>query len=98
MTEYEFEKCLDRRYLVKTLIRLLKIDCTVPLGPQTLMEPDDPKLVHYVQNVIRPKLQRIGVHEIYDMPKNQIVAKMGTGEKDRSLLIMATPPSSTTTG
>ncbi len=92
MANYDFEKYIDRDYLVDTLVRLLKEDCIVPLGTDTLVEPDYPKLVHYVQDVIRPELVKLGVHEIYDMPKNQIVAKLGTGEKDKSLLIMAYTP------
>ncbi len=92
MVGYEFEKYIDRRYLVDTLVKLLKVDCSVTLGPQTLMEPDDPKLVHYVQHVIRPELQRIGVHNVIDMPKNQIVVKLGSGEKDDRLLIMMYTP------
>lgn len=92
MVEYEFEKYLDRKYLVDTLVRLLHVDCSVPLGPETLMKPDDPKLVHYVQRVIRPELQRVGVHDIIDVPKNQIVVKMGSGKKNSSLLMMAYTP------
>jgi acetylornithine deacetylase/succinyl-diaminopimelate desuccinylase-like protein len=92
MAEYQFERYLDSKYLVDTLIKLLKVDCSIALGPETLMEPDDPKLVNYVQNIIRPELQSIGVHKILDMPKNQIVVKIGTGEKEESLLIMAYTP------
>lgn len=92
MSEYVFEKYLDRKYMVDTLVRLLKIDCTVDLGPETLMDPNHPKLVNYVQNVIRPELQKIGVYDIIDAPKNQIVAKLGTGEKNKRLLIMAYTP------
>ena len=90
--EFEFEKHLDRRYLIDTLVELLKVDCSVPLGPQTLMEPTDPKLVHYVQNVIKQKLLRIGVYNIMDMPKNQITVRIGSGEKQMGLLIMAYTP------
>ena len=96
MSEYEFEKYLDKKYLVETLVKLLKVDCTVPLGTETLMEPDDPKLVHYVQDVIRPELRKIGVHNIIDMPKNQIAIKMGSGNVEKSLLIMAYTPMCTT--
>jgi acetylornithine deacetylase/succinyl-diaminopimelate desuccinylase-like protein len=90
--EYKFEKYLDFTYLVNTLTKLLKIDCTVPLGPQTLMEPNDPKLVHYVQEIIRPELVANGSYNIMDMPKNQIVVRLGTGENDTSLLIMVYTP------
>ncbi|MEM3005287.1 MAG: hypothetical protein QXJ79_01070, partial [Candidatus Bathyarchaeia archaeon] len=64
----------------------------MPLGPQTLMEPDHPKLVYYVQNVIRNELKNIGVYDVIDMPKNQIVIKMGSGEIDSSLLIITYTP------
>jgi len=75
MSDYSFEKLIDRNYMVDLLTRLLKVDCTVSMGPQTLMSPNDPKLVNYVQNVIRPELQKIGVYNIIDVPNNQIVAK-----------------------
>lgn len=92
MQQLEFEKYIDREYLIKTLQRLLKVDCIVPLGPETFMKPDDPKLIHYVQEIIRPELHNIGIYNIYDMPQNQLVVKLGSGEKDTSLLIMAYTP------
>ena len=45
---------IDRSYLVTTLSRLATVPTDVPMGYDTLMEPDDPKLVHYVQRVLRP--------------------------------------------
>ena len=92
MEPYSFEKYLDNSYLVETLVKLLKIDCSIALGPETLMEPDDPKLVYYVQQILRPELRKIGVNAILDMPRNQFVVKMGTGETDAGLLIMAYTP------
>jgi len=83
---------LDESYLVNTLVRLMKIPTDVPLGPQTLIDPDHPKLVAYVQDVIRPELQNIGVYEIMDGPLNQFVVRMGEGTSDRALLIMAYTP------
>ena len=44
---------IDTRNLVDTLSHLATIPTDVPLGFNTLMEPDDPKLVYYVQEVIR---------------------------------------------
>ena len=92
MESYAFEKHLDKDYLAETLIKLLKIDCSVTLGPETLMEPDDPKLVAYVQEVLRPELKRIGIHAVKDIAKNQFVVKLGSGETNSSLLIMAYTP------
>lgn len=89
MTGYDFEEHIDRGYLVETLVNLLQVDTAVPLGSETLIDPDDPKLVSFVHNVLRPKLREIGVHDVVELPKNQIAIKMGAGESDRSLIVMA---------
>jgi len=83
---------LDERYLVDTLVRLLKVPTEVPLGPNTLMEPDDPKLVHYVQEVIRPELQRLGIYTVVDAPRNQLVVRLGEGRSPEVLLIQVYTP------
>src|SRR2546426_9070125 len=83
---------LDHRYLVDTLVRLLKVPTEVPLGPNTLMEPDDPKLVHYVQEIVRPELQRIGVYSVIDAPLNQLVVRLGEGRSRETLLIQVYTP------
>ena len=92
MSEKKFEDHLDEAYMVDLLLRLLKVDCTVELGPETLMEPDHPKLVNYVQNVIRPELQNIGAHHIIDLPKNQLGVRIGKGVSGKALLVMAYTP------
>jgi len=85
-------KYLDEKYLIDTLIRLIKIPTHVPLGPKTLMAPDDPVLVHYVQEIIRPELSRIGAYEIIEAPLNQLVVRMGRGKSDRRILVMVYTP------
>ena len=84
---------LEERYVIDTLVELLKIPTEVPMGIDTLMAPDDPKLVHYVQDVVRPKLQAIGVAGIIDTPLNQLVVQMGQGRSGKVLLVMAYTPS-----
>lgn len=89
----DLERLLDRRFLVNTLVDLLKAPTDVPLGPQTLMEPDDPKLVHYVQGVVRPRLMDIRAYDIIDAPLNQLVVRAGSGRRQgRNLLVMAYTP------
>jgi acetylornithine deacetylase/succinyl-diaminopimelate desuccinylase-like protein len=83
---------LDRRYLVNMLSALARVPTDVPLGFDTLMEPDDPKLVHYVQDVIRPELTRLGAYDLVDVPRNQLVVRMGRGTRGRSLLILNYTP------
>lgn len=92
MTADTFEAHLDEEYMVDTLVDLLRTDCSVELGPETLMEPDHPKLVHYVQEVIRPKLTEMGVYDVHDLPRNQLGVTLGSGALDRSLLVMAYTP------
>lgn len=89
MTTYDFETYIDREYLTDTLVDLLQIDTAVPLGTDTLMEPDHPKLEHFVQDVLRTKLREIGIHEIIDLPKNQIAVRLGEGTTDECLIIQA---------
>ncbi len=85
------EEKLDSAYLRDVLSRILQVPTDVPFG-QNFMEPDDPKLVNYVQNVLKPELERIGVPEIIDAPKNQLLVPLGSGEKDTSLLFMCFTP------
>jgi acetylornithine deacetylase/succinyl-diaminopimelate desuccinylase-like protein len=83
---------LDRGYLVEMLSALAKVPTDVPLGFDTLMAPDDPKLVHYVQEVLRPELVRLGCYDLLDAPGNNLIARMGTGESGESLLIQSYTP------
>ena len=83
---------VDRRYLVDRLQRLARIPTDVPLGFETLMEPDDPKLVHYVQVCIRPELVDLGCYDLLDAPRNNLVVRLGTGDSGRSLLIQNYTP------
>ena len=45
---------LDTEYLIETLEHLAQVPADVTIGTDVFMEPDDPKLVHYVQEVLRP--------------------------------------------
>ncbi len=83
---------LDTRYLIDTLVELAQVPTDVPLGPNVFMAPDDPKLVHYVQQVLRPKLTAVGVYDLTDVPENQLVARYGMGTSDTALLLMVYTP------
>lgn len=91
MSPAEIEALLDAhleaRYLVDRLSALAKVPTDVPLGFQTLMEPDDPKLVHYVQDVLRPELTSLGCWDLVDAPGNNLVVRMGRGTTGRSLML-----------
>ncbi len=48
-------------FLARTLVELARVPTNVELGFDTLIEPDDPKLVRYVQRELRPRLFDLGV-------------------------------------
>lgn len=83
---------LDREFFIDVLKELIEVPTEVPLGPDTLIDPDHPKLVHYVQNVLRPIMEDAGIYDIMEMPLNQIVVRLGSGERDDCLLIQAYTP------
>lgn len=83
---------LDRAYLVDTLSRLARVPTDVPLGFDTLIEPDDPKLVYYVQEVVRPELIDLGCYDLLDVPRNNLVVQLGAGASGRALLIQSYTP------
>jgi len=87
------DQFLDCAYLVETLSRLARVPTAIRLDHQTLMEPDDPKLVHYVQEILRPELVRIGIYDVLDVPRNNLVVRLGSGESGHSLLIQNYTPS-----
>jgi acetylornithine deacetylase/succinyl-diaminopimelate desuccinylase-like protein len=84
-----FIEChLNRAYLVETLSRLARVPTEISPGYNTFMEPDDPKLVHYVQDVLRPELVRAGAYDLLDVPRNNLVVQTGIRGTGRALLLM----------
>ena len=83
---------LDTRFLTETLVALAQVPADVPMGTQVFIAPDDPKLVHYVQQVLRPRLTAIGAYDLIEVPGNQIVARYGRGTTDASLLLQVYTP------
>lgn len=82
------ENHLDQRYLVETLSDLARVPTEVPPGFDTFVEPDDPKLVHYVQDVMRPELVRVGMYDLLDVWRNNLVVQTGQRGTGRALLLM----------
>ncbi|MGP3991873.1 peptidase dimerization domain-containing protein [Streptomyces sp. 3N207] len=63
----------------------------MPLGSATLIEPDDPLLVHYVQRELRPRFERLGALDIIDLPHNQFTVRFGSGAGPCLALVAYTP-------
>ena len=88
----DLDTALDRDYLAATVAELARVPTNVELGFDTLIEPDDPKLVRYVQDVVRPRLLELGVRDLIDAPRNNLVARLGAGESGRCLLLQSYTP------
>jgi acetylornithine deacetylase/succinyl-diaminopimelate desuccinylase-like protein len=83
---------LDTEYLIGTLEHLAQVPAGVPTGTEVFIEPDDPMLVHYVQEVLRPEFSAIGAYDLTDAPGNHVIARYGEGTSDQSLLIQVYTP------
>lgn len=77
--------------LIGTLVELAQIPSAVPLGADTLIEPDDPLLVHYVQEQLRPRFVELGGSDIVELPLNQFAVSFGTGKGPCLALVAYTP-------
>jgi acetylornithine deacetylase/succinyl-diaminopimelate desuccinylase-like protein len=78
-------------YLVDVLAELATVPSAVPLGSETLIEPDHPTLVHYVQHCLRPAFVKAGALDILDLPRNQFAVRFGDGQGPCLLLMAYTP-------
>lgn len=83
---------LDRDYLVRTLSRLARVPTAVPMGFDTLIEPDHPLLVEYVQNVLRPELVALGMYDLIDVPRNNLVVRIRGSLPGPTILVMNYTP------
>jgi acetylornithine deacetylase/succinyl-diaminopimelate desuccinylase-like protein len=66
-------------YLVDVLAQLATVPSAVPPGSETLIEPDHPTLVRYVQEHLRPAFVDAGARDLIDLPRNQFAARFGDG-------------------
>jgi acetylornithine deacetylase/succinyl-diaminopimelate desuccinylase-like protein len=85
--ESRVAELLDIPYLVSKASSLATVPTNVPIGWETLAPPDVSYAVHYVQNVMRPELVRLGYFHFTDVPRNNLLVSVGEGTSGQSLLI-----------
>src|SRR5690625_2814465 len=81
----------DEHYRLEALRRLCRIPSAVPLGPNTLMEPDDPILLDYVRQGPRSEFDDLGVTSVVELPMNQFAVRFGSGHGPCLALMAYTP-------
>jgi acetylornithine deacetylase/succinyl-diaminopimelate desuccinylase-like protein len=88
---FDLDRFLDRSFIASTLTTLLKTPTDVPLG-ETTIEPDDPKLVHYVREVISPILEQLSYNDFSIDELNNLILRVGSCANAKRLLLMAYTP------
>jgi acetylornithine deacetylase/succinyl-diaminopimelate desuccinylase-like protein len=81
----------DERYLLEALRRLCRIPSAVPLGPETLIDPDDPIITGYLNRGPRKEFDDLGLTSVVELPMNQFAVRFGDG-RGPCLAIMAYTP------
>jgi acetylornithine deacetylase/succinyl-diaminopimelate desuccinylase-like protein len=82
------DEYLDTDDLVQTLSHLATVPTHVDPGFDTLIEPDHPRLVHYVQDVVRPELVARGYYDLLDVPRNNLVVRVGDGDPEGPCILI----------
>ncbi|GAA3585136.1 M20 family metallopeptidase [Nonomuraea rosea] len=78
-------------YVVDALAALARVPSAVPLGARTLIDPDHPALVRYVQDHLRPAFLAAGATDVIDLPANQFAVRFGDGDGPTLALMAYTP-------
>ncbi|MEV1172840.1 peptidase dimerization domain-containing protein [Nonomuraea sp. NPDC049784] len=78
-------------YVVDVLAALARVPSAVPLGAETLIAPDHPTLVRYVQDHLRPAFLATGATDVIDLPANQFAVRFGDGDGPTLALMAYTP-------
>jgi len=79
----------DEAYVRDVLVRLAGAPTDVPTGKFEI-EPTDPKITHFVHNVVRPELERLGMGTIEADELNNLVCRIGSGGGPTMLLMTYT--------
>jgi acetylornithine deacetylase/succinyl-diaminopimelate desuccinylase-like protein len=86
MVQHAAGGALDIDYLIREAQALARVSTAVPLGFDTLIADDHPLLVHYVQEVVRPKLDALGLRDLIDVGNN-LVVRFGKPNGNRALIL-----------
>jgi acetylornithine deacetylase/succinyl-diaminopimelate desuccinylase-like protein len=82
------ERWCDDRFVLETLQALARTPADVPLGRNEI-EPTDPRLAHYVHDVVRPMVERLGPRTLAVDELNNLIAGFGADVASPSVLVMA---------
>jgi acetylornithine deacetylase/succinyl-diaminopimelate desuccinylase-like protein len=78
----------DEGYVRELLVRLARVPTDVPLGAFEI-DPTDPKIRHFVHDVVVPEIDRIGLGPVEIDELNNVVFRVGSGAASPALLFMA---------
>jgi succinyl-diaminopimelate desuccinylase len=82
------ERHYDDGYVRNLLVRLAGAPTDVPLG-EFEIEPTDPKIRHFVHDVVRPEIERLGLGPVKIDELNNLVFEFGGQATSPALLFMS---------
>jgi acetylornithine deacetylase/succinyl-diaminopimelate desuccinylase-like protein len=82
------DRWYDEQFVIETLQALARTPADVPLG-QNEIEPTEPRIGHYVRDVVRPLVERLGPASVDVDELNNLVARFGADVSSPSVLVMA---------
>ena len=91
MTDSSIADRFDERFANDMTVALAREPAEVPMGTEVFIAPDHPKLIHYVQEVLRPRFVEIGATDLIEADGNQFIARMGGGDGPALLIQVYTP-------
>jgi len=81
------DRHLDADFVVRTLQALAHVPTEVPLGYETLIDADDPRLLHYVHEVVLPLVREIAPEAVCEDVGGSLLIRDGeAGTGDAVLL------------
>jgi acetylornithine deacetylase/succinyl-diaminopimelate desuccinylase-like protein len=80
------DRWYDEQFVVETLLARAPAD--VPLG-QNEIDPTDPRLRHYVRDVVHPIVERLRPSSVEVDELNNLIARFGADVSSPSVLVMA---------
>ena len=70
------DRLLDQNYLIETLTTFLRTPTEAPLG-QNFIDPSDPDVVHFVRDVIQPRIEALGHSDFLNDQDNNLAFLIG---------------------
>ena len=83
------ERCLDSNSdrCLSRLTRFVRTPTDVPIG-QTELDPTDPKIAHYIADIVAPEVEALHPRDLIIDEYNNLICRFGRGESPATVLMV----------